>query len=218
MGSANQSVTPGRTTLLEAVNVLLANVGEQPVNTLDDSLLVEAAVAERTLLELHKEGQTKGWSWNSEDAVKFQRNLDGEIVVPANITRFAPDPFEWNGRFILRGQRVFDRQEQTFAMPENVTQITAAIVALLPWDESPEVFNRWTTIRAARVFSNRVLSSDSINQYTAQDEMRALTELERNELEILQSNQLTGGRGVLPFHTFDPAGGLMGRAGRGRLG
>jgi hypothetical protein len=36
MGLANQGVTPGRTTLLEAVNICLQNIGEQPVNSLED--------------------------------------------------------------------------------------------------------------------------------------------------------------------------------------
>jgi hypothetical protein len=212
MGSANQSATPGRTTLLDAVNVLLANIGEQPVNTIDDPQLVEAAVAERTILELHKEAQTKGWSWNSEQGYAFLKDVgSGEIPIPASVTRFAPDPFEWAGRFVLRGQRVYDRQERSFVMPTSMTQITADIVSLLPWDQCPEVFNRWVTIRAARVFSNRALSSDSINSYTAADEMRALTELDRNELEQLQDNALSSGRGVSPFPTYDPAWGLVSR-------
>ncbi len=212
MGSANQSLTPGRTTLLDAVNVLLANIGEQPVNSIEDPLLAEAAVAERTLLELHKEAQTRGWSWNSEEGYAFSKDSGtGEVVVPSNVTRFAPDPFEWDGRFVLRGQRVYDRQERSFAMPAEIMQIKADIVSLLPWDQCPEVFNRWVTIRSARVFSNRVLSSDSINQYTAADELRALTELERNELEELQDNALSSGREASPFPTFDPAWGLRGR-------
>ncbi len=66
MGTANQSLTPGRTSLLEAVNVLLENIGEAPVETLENEQVAEARIAERTLLEFHKEGQSRGWAWNSE--------------------------------------------------------------------------------------------------------------------------------------------------------
>ena len=54
MGIANQAVTPGRTTLLNAVNVLLENIGEQPINSLETEQVMDARVAERTLLEFHK--------------------------------------------------------------------------------------------------------------------------------------------------------------------
>ena len=59
-----QSATPGRTTLLEAVNTLLMNIGEMPVSSLEDQQIQDARMAQLTLLEFHKEAQTRGWSWN----------------------------------------------------------------------------------------------------------------------------------------------------------
>ena len=76
MGIKNQSVTQGRTTLLDAVNVLLANIGEQPINSLETEQIDESKQAERTILEFHKEGQTKGWSWNTEFQYPFQKDLN----------------------------------------------------------------------------------------------------------------------------------------------
>ena len=61
MGLQNQSAVPGRSTLLDAVNILLENIGEQPINTLEGEQITDARIAERTLLEMHKEGQIKGW-------------------------------------------------------------------------------------------------------------------------------------------------------------
>ena len=66
MGLSNQGKTPGRTTLLEAVNVLLEAIGEMPVDTLDREQQGDARVAERTILEFHKQGQAEGWHWNTE--------------------------------------------------------------------------------------------------------------------------------------------------------
>ena len=45
MGIKNQSVTQGRTTLLDAVNVLLANIGEQPINSLETEQIDESKKA-----------------------------------------------------------------------------------------------------------------------------------------------------------------------------
>jgi hypothetical protein len=208
---SNQAVTPGRTTLLEAVNTLLAVIGEQPVNTLETQQIVEASMAERTLLEFHKEGQVNGWSWNSEQAYEFTKDNTNEIVVPTNVVRWAADAYEWAGRFQLRGQRVYDREKRTYSLGSDVTSLKADVVFLLSWDESPEAFNRWVTIRSARVFSGRVLGDSSSFRYTAVDEQAALTALQAVEMDQLQANSLTGGPGMRPFPTYSPGLGLLGR-------
>ncbi len=211
MPISNQAVTPGRTTLLEAVNTLLAVIGEQPVNTLETQQIVEASMAERTLLEFHKEGQVNGWSWNSEQAYEFTKDNNNEIVVPTNVVRWAADAYEWAGRFQLRGQRVYDREKRTYSLGSDVTSLKADVVFLLSWDESPEAFNRWVTIRSARVFSGRVLGDSSSFKYTAVDEQAALTALQAVEMDQLQANSLTGGPGMRPFPTYSPGLGLLGR-------
>jgi hypothetical protein len=208
---SNQAVTPGRTTLLEAVNTLLAVIGEQPVNTLETQQIVEASMAERTLLEFHKEGQVNGWSWNSEQAYEFAKDSNNEIVVPTNVVSWATDAYEWAGRFQLRGQRVYDRENRTYSLGSDVESLKADVVFLLSWDESPEAFNRWVTIRSARVFSGRVLGDSSSFKYTAMDEQAALTALQSVELDQLQANSLTGGPGLRPFPTYSPGLGLLGR-------
>ena len=214
MSLASQGVTPGRTTLLEAVNVCLQNIGEQPVNNLESQQVVEASTALRTILEFHKEGQTRGWSWNTELGYEFLKDIGtNEIRVPANVVSFAPDAYRWAGRFQLRGQRVYDKEKRTYVLGVDVPSLEADVVWLLPWDESPEAFNRWVTIRSARVFSGRVLGDSSSFQYTALDEQAALVELQRVEIEQAQPNSLTGGPGLRPFPTYSPGMGLLGRNG-----
>ena len=78
MGLANQSATPGRTTLLEAVNVLLENIGEAPVETLENEQIAEARVAERTLLVAEKIAVLRGLYDDPEgwvaDAMRMARD------------------------------------------------------------------------------------------------------------------------------------------------
>ena len=47
MGLAAQTKAQGRTTLLDAVNVCLENIGEQPVDNLDNEQIQDARIAER---------------------------------------------------------------------------------------------------------------------------------------------------------------------------
>jgi hypothetical protein len=210
MGLSNQGKTPGRTTLLEAVNTLLTNIGEMPVDQLDNQQVQDARVAESTILELHREGQIRGWSWNREEAYPFERDkVSGEVVVPANVVSFTVDPYRWDGRFILRGQRLYDKWERTYKIDQALSPLQADVIWLLDWDDSPEAFNRWTTIRAARVFAARVLGSESIVRYTAIDEQAALTELMRVELDQAKPNSLTGGPSLRPFLTYEAGRGLI---------
>lgn len=210
MGLANQGRTPGRTTLLEAVNTLLESIGEQPVDQLDNQQIQDARVAERTILEFHREGQLRGWTWNREESYPFERDqATGEVVVPRNAVSFTVDPYRWDGRFILRGQRVYDKWARSYKIDPDLGAIHADVIWLLDWDSSPEAFNRWITIRSARVFAARVLGSDSVVRYTALDEQAALTELIRVEMDQAQPNSLTGGPRMKPFPTYEPGFGLM---------
>ena len=212
MPIANQAVTPGRTTLLEAVNVLLSVIGEQPVTTLENAQIVEALMAETTLLEFHKEGQTRGWSWNSEQGYEFSKGVNSQITVPTSVVSWVTDAYEWAGRFQLRGQQVYDLENHTFTLKDDITSLRADVVWLLPWNDCPETFNRWVTVRAARVFSGRVLGNTNTFRYTEVDEQSAWIELLRTELSQAQANSITGGPGMKPFLTFSPGMGLLGRA------
>jgi hypothetical protein len=220
MANTQQAATPGRTTLLDAVNVLLTNIGEMPVDSLENQQIQDARVAERTLLEFAKEGQSRGWSWNTEQAYPFDVDSGtGEVKVPTSVVKWNVDPYQLDGRFILRGTRVYDKKNRTFQIDPVNAPIQADVIWLLSWDESPEAFNRWTTIRSARVFSSRMLGADSLVNYTAIDEQAALAELMRVEYGQSQPNSLTGGPFSVPMPTYSAESGLRrGMFGGARIG
>ena len=204
-----QTTAQGRTTLMDAVNICLENIGELPVENLDNEQIQDARIAQRTVLEVHKEGQSKGWSWNTEYAYPFERDvLTGEIKVPKEVVQFSVNRFAYNGRYQLRGSKVYDLQKRTTVFPDTMESLEADVIWLLSWDDVPEVYNRWVTIRAARIFSDRTLGSEALFKYTLTDEVAAQSELERIENEQEAPNMLPG---VYSFPTYRPADGLMGR-------
>lgn len=212
MGLQNQGVTPGRTTLLEAVNVCLESIGEMPVSSLDGSQVDEARVAERIILELHKETQTRGWEFNTERAFPFQKDkATNEIVVPANVVRWSPSLYQYARNYQLRGQRVYDRQNRTYKFPPEITEIEADVVWLLPWDDCPEPFNRYVLIRGSRVFAARTLGDEATVRFNVMDEQVAINDLLLMEAENEQYNLLTSGPELRPFPTYRPGVGLAQR-------
>lgn len=220
MGLEQQAITPGRSTLLDAVNVCLSAIGEAPVNTVDNPEVVDAKIALDTVLEIHREGQLKGWSFNRDYGRAYLVDVTtGGITVPANIVRWTPDRYEWGRRFQLRGTRVWDTEKATYTLTPEIQSLTADTVSVLPWDEVPEAYNRWATIRGARVFAGRVLGSTDAVRFSGLDEQAAMVELTTLEGEHDRPNILTGGPGLRPFPTYSAGRGILSRrnSGGGRL-
>ena len=57
-------MTNANTTELEAVNSMLATIGEAPVNSITGTLPLDASLAKNTLNEINREVQSAGWHFN----------------------------------------------------------------------------------------------------------------------------------------------------------
>jgi hypothetical protein len=74
----------------------------------------------------------------------------------------------------------------------NTSDLVAEIIEELEWDSIPETGRRYIMIRAARMFSNRAMTSSSIEAYTAEDEKNALQTLKRTEDMAQNYNYISG--------------------------
>jgi hypothetical protein len=133
------------------------------------------------------------------------------VKIPTNVLKLSLDPYLYAGRYQHRGTRLYDTEHRTYVLETTITDILCDVIFGMAWDECPEAFNRWITIRSARVFAQRVLGDSSSFRYTQEDEKAAQVVLERMEQEQEQANLLTGGRNHLPFPTYTPASGLSTR-------
>ena len=79
--------TPSTMTELEAVNVLLTTIGEQPVNTLIGNQVTDVKIAEQIINEVSREVQSQGWHFNTEDRVPLAPDNNNEINIPATAAR-----------------------------------------------------------------------------------------------------------------------------------
>ena len=67
-----------------AVNEILAAVGQAPVTTLDQTN-PDVAIAYDTLLNVSREVQSEGWTFNTEEYYPMTPDNNGEIVIANNI-------------------------------------------------------------------------------------------------------------------------------------
>ena len=174
------------TTKLEAVNVMLTSIGEAPVNSLISGL-EDAELAETILESVNKETQSKGWIYNTDLKVTLGLNADNEIVLPTNYLRVDTRPTLRSSSkdIVERGRKLYDRIANSYVFTSGV-QVDAVI--LLDFTDIPEVARRYITIRSARIFQDRVLSSTNIHGFQLVDEQQAYIELQDYQAETADFN------------------------------
>ena len=171
------------TTKLEAVNIMLSTIGESPVNSLSSGL-VDAELAETILDATSRSVQSEGWHFNKEYQVKYSPDLSGNVLLPTNVLRAdASAQIDTINRgqdfdLVQRGTKMYDRKNHTFSINKTVE---LDIVVQLSFEELPEVAKRYITLKASRVFQDRVVGSSTLHQYNQEDEERAYFELKEFE-------------------------------------
>ena len=166
-------ITP--TTELDAVNEMLASIGEAPVNSLTAGL-DEASIAHRILTNVSRQVQARGWFFNRE-VLRLSPSESGEIRLPHNILKVDDEA----GAYIQRGLRVYDRRRNTYQFPQGVYPFL--VVVGLPFEDLTETARTYIYLKAARRFHERFLGSATLQQYAQVDELEAYRDLKQEEIE-----------------------------------
>jgi hypothetical protein len=74
------------TTLTESVNIVLANVGESPVNSITGAIPVQVSLALNTIEEVSADVQSKGWWFNQNSSYDVNGVATGTYAVTNDIT------------------------------------------------------------------------------------------------------------------------------------
>ena len=192
------------TTELECINIMLAAIGEAPINTLTGTLPVDAVTSQKTLAEINKDVQNEGWSFNQEFNVKLTRDASNQIALGTDMLKVDANVFDHPTIDVIqRGLKMYDRKNNTYVFD---TDLTCNITYFRNFDEIPESARRYINIRAARVFVDRLVGDDGLRTYTAQDEARARANLMENDMDNADHNVLSGDPNLNnAMNTFTPA-------------
>ncbi len=175
---------PSPATKLEAINTMLSAIGEAPVTKLNSGL-VEADIAETILESVSREVQGQGFNFNRELDVTFNPDSNNNITLPTNILRADTTNKTNNKDLVQRGNKMYDRKKNTYTITSAVYLDT---VVMLEFVDLPEVAKRYITLRASRMFLDRVVGSATLHGFTESDENRALLELRDMEAEAQDFN------------------------------
>lgn len=170
----------GLTTELDAINTMLSIIGEAPVNTVEDTGVVDAVIARQILNETLRQVQSTPWHWNTDYNVTLTPTfpLPGEIYVPANA--LIVDPVDPTVDLAQRGLKLWDKKNQTFRFGGPVM---VHITRLLGFEEIPQPARHYIMVRAGRIFQDRVVGSETLSGFNDKDEARAFAQLRNAEAE-----------------------------------
>tara|TARA_R100001082_G_scaffold72503_1_gene41497 strand:+ start:121 stop:729 length:609 start_codon:yes stop_codon:yes gene_type:complete len=201
-------MTTAATTELESINIMLAAIGEAPVNSLTGTLPVDVKLAQSTLTEVNKEVQSEGWSFNTEIDVTLTRDGSNNIALSTDVLRIDPNIHQHtNIDAIQRGLKLYDRLNNKYDFDED---LICTVVYFRTFDEIPEPARRYITIKAARIFVDRLVSDDGLRTYTQQDEIRARAILMETDLSNADHNLLRGDPSLTNvFDTYNPSRALI---------
>ena len=172
-------VSYGASTELDAVNSILMSVGESPVNTLTVQS-PEVAIAQKTLQQVCREVLAEGWVFNTEKQYPITLDSNNHCIVPNNVLQIDLNQFKHLDDFhvVKRSDngvvKLYDIYEHRFNF-ENTSEdkIYVDIIWMQSFDDIPQVFKDYITLRASRIASNRMINDRGAAELLAADEQLA---------------------------------------------
>jgi len=164
--------TTNATQELPAVNQILASVGQAPVTTLDQTN-PDVAIAYDTLIQVSREVQAEGWTFNTEYKVKLTPDTNDQIVYPSNVLQINLSDGEGYGSkaAIRKNDKLYDRVNHTDIWTDETVKVD--IVYFYDWIDLPIPIQDFITARAAAIVSTRIVGDAEQHKYLSTREQLA---------------------------------------------
>ena len=199
--------TTNATQELPAINQILMACGQAPVTTLDETN-PDVAIAYQTLLEVSREVQSEGWTFNTEAHYEMTPNTDNEIVIPANVLQIDLSKSNATDKQpVRRNGKLYDKEHHTNKWTDGAVDVD--IIWFFDWVDLPGPIQDYITTRAATITSSRIVGDTEQYQILQQKEayMRAMA----MEYECNQGDYSFFGKpdGSYPYVSYEPYKALM---------
>ena len=175
--------TTNATQELPAINQILTSCGQAPVTTLDQTN-PEVAIAYDTLLQVSREIQAEGWTFNKEYHVEFPTDVNKEILIPNNIIQITLAENAQNTPFdgIRTSGKLYDKQNHTYKW--DLDPVVCDVIYYFDYVDLPEPIRNYITARAASIVSSRIVGDD--DQYARLQQQESFARSTALEYETSQ--------------------------------
>ena len=166
---------------LEAVNMLLAAVGEAAVSSLETATTVDVTQAKNLLSNINREVQQKGWHFNTEWDVVLSLDSDSRIPLGTTVLSiYSPTKMT-----TIRGREgspfLYDLDNNTFTWTASIND--AVTITLLDFEDIPQTARQYIRTKAARIFQEEIIGQVSAEAVNRQEEVEAYADLLDDEGE-----------------------------------
>ena len=176
--------------LMDAVNILLETINEEPIEDPEDyDNIIEARQARSKVVEVKRAVLSEEWDFNRDENFTFPLTVDNEVVVPTNVLDITAN----NADVIMRNWKLYSKSNQSYVFEE---EVPATVVWDLDFNSITHPLRHYITIRAARIFQARRIGDEKALRYNAVDEQSALLAARRSESRTGQYNMLTSDYGI----------------------
>ena len=160
--------TTNAPTELPAVNQILQSCGQAPVTTLDQTN-PDVAIAYQTLLEVSREVQAEGWSFNKEFHYEMTPDTSKCIPIPSNMLQIDATRNAANAQLdvIRRSGKLYDKAKHTY---EFNNKVSCDITWLFDWVDLPIPIQDYIICRASKIASSRIVGDAGQYEMLAQKE------------------------------------------------
>ena len=174
-------------TSLDAVNLMLADLGDRPVNSLADTNRLDVNYAVQALESTTRAILAFGW-WFNEEQATLSPDASGYYNLPQDwsaIKYVSGGP--GNGtidfpRLVARGRRLFDVANGTDVFVGEPA-VTVSFARLLEFDDLPMTAREYIYATASIRNQTRALGSASVDPDLRQQAVAALASLRNEEVE-----------------------------------
>ena len=114
--------TTNATQELPAINQILSSCGQAPVTTLDQTN-PDVAIAYDTLLQVSRDIQAEGWTFNKEYHYEFTPDANDELVIANNILQIKLSENAANQPYhaVRRSGKLYDNFHHRYTWPDHDT-------------------------------------------------------------------------------------------------
>jgi len=175
--------TTNATQELPAINQILSSCGQAPVTTLDQTN-PDVAIAYDTLLQVSREVQAEGWTFNKEYHYEFTPDTNDEILIPSNILqiKLTENSANMDKDGVRRSGKLYDRHNHKYTWTDETVECD--IVWEFDWVDLPQPIQDFIVARAATFVSQRTVGDP--NQYQMLQQQEAYTRSLALEYETQQ--------------------------------
>ena len=196
---------------LPAINEILASVGQASVTTLDQTN-PDVAIAYDTLLNVSREVQAEGWTFNTEEYYPMTPDANGEIVIPNNMLQIdLHDEKDNQYETVRRSGKLYEKINHTYDWTTLTgwDTVRCNIVWFFDWVDLPRPVQDYIVARAAAIVSSRIVGDPQ--QYQILQTKEVQSRANAMEYETRQGDYTFFGhkRGEKVYDSYKPYQALL---------